>query len=687
MTLSSEPIADPRLPRLETGFVDALNTLAQARPFAKALHQNSVFGLALRILKVPGGVELMYRHAGRFDEAGLFYGSDWDSPSTLLASLTPAAYHAKGLSLAVESLSELRMLAIALGDAVNDTVPAADARRFVEEVLGQNLDLLFPDSTETTRITRETAPELMAGVQRLFEFMLESLGPAGIIARVVEEAERILSQRPILVRRVKSIIAAATGSSLHAPDTDAARRLQLLRNAAEGPTDLSREHGHEAWARVVRELPLEALASEATAMGTAMWASGLVSPQHAVLLRYLAETRRSALIADALGLATVGRASLEYYRELVCRLIEIAIHPATAQSAYGLACLLVTGVLFVPPVAPGLRRLIGMSIAPNVADDLRGLMQHATPSLPTPEAHSILLAGAISVLGQPLGVGQGDNPTCQSARAISLWAQADAGFLLEATAWAARDNRVSVVFEGDELHSDELPEGMAPVLCQNLDPVSKVLVPHLDRIYAEMSRRVVGRGEDGHKWINREFHGWWVNAGFAIAVDVKTNAIAAFEDFVRLFFASYHPDYRNEAEQVYPQPAGVASTDSNGEFLGWHAISIQRIARDVNGVVRAYFYNPNNDGRQFWGQDIVTSVVGNGEMAGESSLPFNQFCARLYLFHYNVREHGDPAAAPAEDVAEITELVQESWGVGFPWQDEMSSGEEALSDDDEEEES
>jgi hypothetical protein len=271
------------------------------------------------------------------------------------------------------------------------------------------------------------------------------------------------------------------------------------------------------------------------------------------------------------------------------------------------------------------------------------------------------------VLGQPLGVSQGDNPTCQSARAISLWSQSDAGYLLELITRAARDGEIEMHFEGRALCSSDLAPGLASELHTELDPVSLVLVPHLDRIYAEMSRLVDDRPEDGHKWINPEFHGWWVHRGFAAAVGETTGAIADFERFVRQFYAAYHPAYNGGRAVVYPQPAGVAVTDHAADLVGWHAVSIQRVEPDPAGEPRVYFYNPNDDGRQNWGQGIVTSTHGHGEEAGESSLPFHEYASRTYVFHYNPRELGDPAAVPTAEVAEVARLARESWAANLPW--------------------
>lgn len=78
--------------------------------------------------------------------------------------------------------------------------------------------------------------------------------------------------------------------------------------------------------------------------------------------------------------------------------------------------------------------------------------------------------------------------------------------------------------------------------------------------------------------------------------------------------------------------------------------------------MRVYFFNPNNDSGQNWGDDIVVSTSGNGERFGEASLPFEEFASRLYIFHFDPLERGNPDAVSAQDIERITELVHRSWG-------------------------
>jgi hypothetical protein len=161
--------------------------------------------------------------------------------------------------------------------------------------------------------------------------------------------------------------------------------------------------------------------------------------------------------------------------------------------------------------------------------------------------------------------------------------------------------------------------------------------------------------------VNPEFHGWWVGRGCRIAVDVPTGKLSDYEGFVRDFLALYHPYFNGDRPLIHPQPAGIAVTDSLARFVGWHAITITRVTLDQDNVMRAYFFNPNNDSGQDWGNDIRVSTYGRGERFGESSLPAEEFASRLYLFHFDPLDQRTPEAVPVEMVAEIERMARESW--------------------------
>lgn len=669
-------------PAAEADFARTLDTLDAARPFAKGMHQNRLLGITQRLLSDPAGVAALYRQAHRFDPAGVFLGSDWDVAEHLQPSLVRQALTAGGTTGSLEGLSQLRFLAIAIGDGEHPGVTAADATDFLESVIAKNIDLLFPEATE---VSRERGPG-DDRVQRLFEFIVDRLGSGGVLDALVRECERVMRQRPIMIQRVEAMLqtaehvldrgAAGDPAGADSRDDDGITdgdpiagqgrgldRARFLVDALTGPTKLAREHATtDGYRDALAGLDDASLAGEALEFGACMDATGLVSAPHATLVRFVAE-HAVHVLGDALSLDDVGRTSLAAHQDLVRRIIDRAVTTGTARCVYGLSRLLNRGILFFPPVAPGLQHLLVMSIAEPVAELLRSTAGHG--AVVTPDA--LLLAGTLSVIGQPRGIDQGHNPTCQAARGISLWSQNDAGYLLELIARAAGDNDVLMRFEGDIIRSSELPVGLADQLHTELDAVSLVLIEHLDRIYMEMSRRTIGRGEDGHRWVNPEFHGWWVGPGFASVVEPGTGNIAGFDDFIRRFHAAYHPLFNGGRDLVYAQPCGVVSTDPNGEFVGWHAVSIQRIALDPDGVWRMYFFNPNRDKGQTWGPGMETATYGTGEWEGESSLPFEQFAMRLYVFHFRERELGDPTSVPTEVVERIRADVASTWGRDRLW--------------------
>ena len=404
---------------------------------------------------------------------------------------------------------------------------------------------------------------------------------------------------------------------------------------------------------------------EAERFADVMRETGLVAPVHANLARYLAEEDATQLLVLTLGLTEKGEANLNEHFPLVKELISLAIYPATAQSLYGLARMLERGVLSSPPVIPGLERIIEIDMLSEVEKDLMDSRNNPDDLTPV----GILLSGILSVLGQPLGIGQGMNPTCQSARGISLWSQHDPGFLLELVARACRDGEVDISFEGAEINSSLIVGGLAPDLHKELDAVSLILVPHLDRVYDEMMKRSALRGEDGHKFVNPEFYGQWISKEFSSVLNPVTGAVTDYDNFARLFYATHHPDYNEGHQLIYPNPVGIFVTTANADLLGLHAISIQRIAADSTGETRVYFYNPNNDSGQDWGQGIKSTVRNHGEEEGEASLPFDQFLSRVYAYHYNPNEMGDLSVIPNEIIDRVTTLAKESWGQKYQWAD------------------
>ncbi|MCC5857552.1 MAG: hypothetical protein JJT90_05315 [Ectothiorhodospiraceae bacterium] len=635
---------------------EALERLATAREFAKPAKLPRLLDIARRVLLQDGGCAALEERAQRLEEAGVFLGSDWASPHILQPSLTTYALQSQdAATVVIEVLSELRMLAVARGEYLHPQLAAEQAHHFLTQVLAINLSMLFTPPSEAERASQG---RLVPIPRALLRHLAERIGYEHIIDRLIDEIWRMLQQRPIQVDDIKRMVTQIAICRAN-PDIDlggSGQGAERLVSSLYGPTQGCREDpGLSVYRQRLESMDRAALQSEATGFARAMHDTGLVSPYHPVLLRHLLE-HGDHLLAEALGLSATGRDCMFCYHELVRELIRRAVYPETSQAIYGLALMLERGILYQPPVAPAIWRQLGLSLS----DWSRRRLVAAYGDAVSPAAR--LLEGVLCMLGLPLGVGQGNNPTCQSARALSMWAYNDPDYLLQMVVWAARDDEIVMHFEGQSISSRESVAGVAVELPMDLDPVSLIVVPHLDRIYAEMGRRCVGREGDPHRWVNPEFHGWWAGRGFSINVDVATGQMVDLDGFLRHFYACYHPYYNGNQPLIHPQPAGVAITDSAARFVGWHAISVLRVALDPAGVMRVYFFNPNNDSGQDWGDGVKVSTAGNGERFGESSLPFAQFASRLYIFHYDPLESGELAAVDQDELDQVIGYIQRSWG-------------------------
>ena len=635
-------------------FDDALATLAEAPSFAKALHSAQVLQAASRLLCTPNGPELLYERAPSLEGAGLFSGTDWAHPEILQADITVHTLRLGAKeNVTLECLSELRLLAVAESRYAHPTISSEQAHHYLAQVLAHNLDLLFDTGGEAMRVRQGRMADAVRGVLHL---LVQHIGYDNIIDQLLEEIWRLLAQRPIRVDNLKAMIT-QIAACLYNPTipVTSGRGADRLISALFGPTQASIEDpGLEVYGERLAAMDAQALQQEASGFARAMHDTGLVSAYHSVFLRFALE-HAPDLLPPALGLSTTGRDAFLCYQELIHALIEAAIFPETPQAAYGLALMLERGVLYAPPVAPALWRQLGLEICAPAQAAISQAVGTARP------ANVQLLAGVLGVFGLPFGVGQGNNPTCQSARAISMWAYNDPDYLLQMIAWAARDDDLVMHFEGQRLSSRELAAEIAAPTPMDVDAVSAVLVPHLDRIYNAMGALCADRHDDPHRWINPEFHGWWVGRGFKLAVDLDTNKLKDYEAFVRHFYAYYHPLHNGNQPLIHPQPAGLAMTDSAARFVGWHAITIQRVGVDQNGEMRVYFYNPNNDSGQDLGNGVQVSTEGLGERFGESSLPVVEFVSRLYIFHFDPLERAQPENVPAQEVAAVEALARGSW--------------------------
>ncbi len=183
---------------------DATRALAETRDFGKHTKIRRMLEALRRTLAQPGGLAAVQVRAQALDEAGLFQGTDWASPDILIPALAGTGLRNGGADTVVmETVSELRMLAIASGDYVHPTVTAEEARQFVSQVLATNLSMLFTPPSEADRVRQGRSAQL---VRDLFTYLAEQIGYESVLDKLVEEIWRILRQRPIQVDQVQAMI-------------------------------------------------------------------------------------------------------------------------------------------------------------------------------------------------------------------------------------------------------------------------------------------------------------------------------------------------------------------------------------------------------------------------------------------------------------------------------------------------
>lgn len=645
---------------LENKFAEALNTLSLAKPFAKSLYQTDVFQLANELACVDGGMVVLDKYAHQFDQAGVFISGDWEDPTKLQPPFVGNSLRLRGIYSILELLSEMRMLSIAKGAYKHESITKEAACAFLNEVVALNLDLL---SLKETSEEADPPEEHLIRAHNLFTYLGQELSLKEVADQMIIEIDRLAVQRPIITRRIMEMIQLSQQLATSELDSNTLDALEKYSQAVEAPTPLSKAISNQREYRLkLEQATKEELTVEAKLFSQSMNETGLVSPFHAVLLRFL-NRKNPDVLPTALSLADTGKASFDESKKTIHDMIQFAIYPETRQSIYGLSRMLNRGVLKIDALEHSIQQLFELPIHAEVRKALSTFVgEQGGISI-----NGVLIAGTISVLGQPLGVAQGQNPICQSARAISLWAQFEPGQLLNYITHAARDNNIEMTFEGESIHSSLLIDGTSNDIQLDLDIISILLVPHLDRIYNEMIKRTLLRGEDGHKWVNREFYGEWIPSGFFNVIDGHTLSVKNYSAFIKMFYATHHPEYNEGSKMIYPNPVGIFLTNVHGELLGLHAVSIQRIESDQNGDYRVYFYNPNSDSTQNWGQNIKASVSGFGELEGESSLPFHEFVSRMYAYHYNPYEQGDTYMVEDHLVGKIEALAKESWGKNYNW--------------------
>jgi len=345
----------------------AIALLAGGQEFAKIGKLPRVFDTCRRVLQHENGLALIEARAEALEHAGVFLGSDWAAPQHLVAPLSRHALTGGVDILLIETLSSLRLLAVARGQYQHPLISAEYANHYLTQILAINLDLLFSPADESRRLHQGRLAFLPGA---LLTHLASHIGYEQIVDKLIDEIWRVLEQRPIETGPVKQMITRIAACQYDPDIALTGAGADRLVSSLFGPTRASREDpGLEAYQERLAAMDEMTLQTEASGFARAMHDTGLVSAYHPLLLLHLLAHQEN-LLADALGLSSTGRDCMLCYRQLVHALIEQSVTPYTPQAIYGLALMLERGILYQSPLAPALWRQLRLSLCPEAVNRL-----------------------------------------------------------------------------------------------------------------------------------------------------------------------------------------------------------------------------------------------------------------------------------------------------------------------------
>ncbi len=294
------------LQRLLANLDEAIEILARTPDYAKATKTNRVLIALRKIMMLEGGPEAIEQRSSLIEAAGIFNGSDWSQPQILQPSLTKYSLRSASSDVVLmETLSEIRLLAVARGTYQHPSISTEQAHHYLTQVLALNLELLFTAPSEAER-TQQGSLALLT--RRLLNYLVEGIGYEYIVDRLVDEIWRMLQQRPIQVDSVKQMILQIASCRVN-PDIElgiSGQGADRLISSLFGTTNGCREDpGLDVYQQRLEGMDAAALQYEATGFARAMHDTGLVSPYHAVLLRHLL-TISDHTLAEASGFPVRG---------------------------------------------------------------------------------------------------------------------------------------------------------------------------------------------------------------------------------------------------------------------------------------------------------------------------------------------------------------------------------------------
>ncbi|HCD04925.1 MAG TPA: hypothetical protein DEQ60_06325, partial [Methylophaga sp.] len=127
---------DPNHPLLIERLEEAIKQLQQAPSFSKPTKAGRLFDIVKRVLHADDGFKLITQYIDRIEQAGAFDNSDYAKPQILIPALSaPALLSNDVYTVIIETLSELRFLAVAKQDFVHPEISSEQAHHFLTQVL------------------------------------------------------------------------------------------------------------------------------------------------------------------------------------------------------------------------------------------------------------------------------------------------------------------------------------------------------------------------------------------------------------------------------------------------------------------------------------------------------------------------------------------------------------------------
>lgn len=123
-----------------------------ASKFTKFEKAGKLLGQTDLLLESEEGISLVYKYVKDFTSAGIFEGSPWADPSKLVPGLVSGTLKSGHPNSTIELLSELRILAIAEGLIDSKDLSKTEAENFIQEVIVFNLEFVFKEPLEETRL-------------------------------------------------------------------------------------------------------------------------------------------------------------------------------------------------------------------------------------------------------------------------------------------------------------------------------------------------------------------------------------------------------------------------------------------------------------------------------------------------------------------------------------------------------